>query len=334
MSKPKALIVGNAQALDKIYGPDQRRQIASLVELAAPPLSQAELAANLAVLGEVSVVLTGWGGPRFDASLLDAAPDLRAVFHGAGSVRSLVTDAFWDRGLRITSAAAANAVPVAEFCLSQILFLLKNGYAVAREYRDTRAKRGDVHSRIDGAYGARVGLVSFGVIARLTRELLAHHDVEVVVYCPFMTDALAAEHDITPASLEEVFATCPVVSLHTPNLPETRGMIRAEHFESMLPNAAFLNTARGAVVDEPGMIDVLQRRPDLTAVLDVTDPEPPAADSPLWELPNVVLTPHIAGSQGAECRRMGQLAVDELRRFLADQPMQHEVTRAAFQTMA
>jgi len=330
--RPKGLIVGHAHTIAQIYGQTQREQIDRLIELVAPPITKDQLADRPDLLADVSVVLTGWGGPVFSAELLDTAPHLKAVFHGAGSVRNMLSDAFWERGLVITSAAAANAVPVADFCLSQILFLLKGGYALARVYHERRRKPGVSPGDFAGGYRSRVGLVSFGVIARLTRKLLAHHNLDVVVYCPFMTDELAAEHDIIPASLDEVFATCPVVSLHTPKLPETRGMIRAEHFERMLPNAAFLNTARGAVVDEPGMIRVLSRRPDLTAVLDVTDPEPPAEASPLWDLPNVVLTPHVAGSHGAECQRMGQLAVDELARFLAGEPLRHQVTRerAAF----
>jgi phosphoglycerate dehydrogenase-like enzyme len=88
----------------------------------------------------------------------------------------------------------------------------------------------------------------------------------------------------------------------------------------------FLNTARGEVVDESGMIEVLRRRPDLQAVLDVTAPEPPAPDSPLYVLPNVVLTPHIAGSVEAECLRMGQAMVDEFVRYQAGQPLRWEIT--------
>jgi phosphoglycerate dehydrogenase-like enzyme len=125
-----------------------------------------------------------------------------------------------------------------------------------------------------------------------------------------------------------------VVSLHTPWLPETEGLIRGSHLASMKRGAAFVNTSRGAVVREAEMVSVLKDRPDITAVLDVTHPEPPEPDSLLYDLPNVVLTPHIAGSQGDECRRMGRLIVGELRRYVAGEPLEHEITRERAAMMA
>jgi phosphoglycerate dehydrogenase-like enzyme len=108
---------------------------------------------------------------------------------------------------------------------------------------------------------------------------------------------------------------------------ETEGMITGEHLAMMKPNATFINTARGAVVREDEMIEVLQQRPDLFAILDVTYPEPPEPGSPLYTLPNVVLTPHIAGSLDNECRRMGKYAVTELRRYLNGEPPLWGITR-------
>ena len=89
----------------------------------------------------------------------------------------------------------------------------------------------------------------------------------------------------------------------------------------MKPYTTFINSSRGAVVRETEMTDVLQQRPDLVAVIDVTYPEPPSLDSPLFTLPNVILTPHIAGAMNTECRRLGQLMIDELERHLAGQPL-------------
>jgi phosphoglycerate dehydrogenase-like enzyme len=128
-------------------------------------------------------------------------------------------------------------------------------------------------------------------------------------------------------SLERIFAQADVVSLHTPNLPSTRGMITGAHFSAMKSGASFINTARGAVVRETEMLQVLARRPDLTAVLDVTDPEPPVPGSALYSLPNVILTPHIAGSLQGECRRMGRYMLEELQRYLAGEPLRWTITR-------
>jgi phosphoglycerate dehydrogenase-like enzyme len=135
-------------------------------------------------------------------------------------------------------------------------------------------------------------------------------------------------------SLEKLFAASEVVSLHAPNIPATKGMITRSLLASLKPYATFINTARGAIVDEAGMTGVLAERPDLTALLDVTYPEPPAEDSPLYTLPNVFLTPHIAGSLAGECNRMGQLAVDECRRFINGEPLQWAISREMAANMA
>ena len=157
-------------------------------------------------------------------------------------------------------------------------------------------------------------------------ERLRLSAVKVVTYDPFLSPTRAAELGVTLLSLDEVFAQSDVITCHTPWLPETVGMITGAHFRQMKSGAAFINTARGAVINEPEMIEVLQARPDLFAVLDVTWPEPPPPESPLYDLPNVFLTPHIAGSMDTECRRMGRLVVEELDRWLAGQPLKHRVT--------
>lgn len=111
-------------------------------------------------------------------------------------------------------------------------------------------------------------------------------------------------------------------------------MLGREHFAAMKPGATFLNTARGAIVREAELIEVLRARPDLLAVLDVTYPEPPVPGSPFYTLPNVILTPHIAGSLDQECQRMGQIVVDELKRFLAGEPLQWAISQQQAAVMA
>jgi phosphoglycerate dehydrogenase-like enzyme len=135
-------------------------------------------------------------------------------------------------------------------------------------------------------------------------------------------------------SLDDLFRLAQVVSLHTPWLPETEGLITGRHFRLMPPHSAFINTARGAVVREAEMIEVLRERPDITAVLDVTHPEPPQAESPLYTLPNVLLTPHIAGAMGGECRRLGESVLGELRRYLEGKPLVHQVRREQIALLA
>jgi len=156
----------------------------------------------------------------------------------------------------------------------------------------------------------------------------------VVAYDPYISPEEAARLRVKLVSLDEVFALSDVVSCHTPVLKETEKMIQRRHFELMKPGSTFINTARGAVVDEEGMVQVLKKRADLFAVLDVTEPLPPSGESPLYSMPNVMLTPHIAGCLGPECRRMGKLMVDELDRYLSGKALRYEIDQKRFQTMA
>lgn len=318
---------------DLIYGPSERQDIQRLVHRVAPQQTRQSIAANLGVLAQVEVVLSGWGMAVMDEDFLRAAPRLKAVFYGAGSIRGIVTEAFWQRGIPIVSAYAANAAPVVEFTLSQIFFCLKRGwYHAFAIKRDGKYPPRD--NTIPGANGSTVGLVSLGMIGRKVAQRLQSFDVQVIAYDPFVTPQDAAGLKVELCSLEDVFRRADVVSLHTPWLKETEGLITGSHFAAMKPGATFINTARGAVVREDEMIQVLKQRPDLYAVLDVTYPEPPEPGSPLYTLPNVVLTPHIAGAMGTECQRMGRLVVEELQRYLNGEPLQWAINRQQAAVMA
>jgi phosphoglycerate dehydrogenase-like enzyme len=123
-----------------------------------------------------------------------------------------------------------------------------------------------------------------------------------------------------------------VVSLHAPDNPATRQMLNAERLARMKDDALLINTARGSLIDEQALIEELARG-RFFAFLDVTDPEPPAADSPLRRLPNVVVTPHIAGCI-ENCNQLGELAVEELRRFFAGQPPIYQITPELLERIA
>jgi phosphoglycerate dehydrogenase-like enzyme len=229
--------------------------------------------------------------------------------------------------VRITSAYGANAIPVAEMSLSQILFCLKRGWQYVRNVRRTHDWMWDHEHIMPGAYRSTVGVVSLGMIGRHLCRLLKAFDVNVLACDPFATAEDEKEFGVTLVGLEELFVRADVVSLHTPWLPETDKMITGDLLRSMKKNAALINTARGGIIDQPDMIRVLKERPDLTAVLDVTHPEPPVADCELFDLDNVVLTPHIAGAMHTECRRMARFMIDEIDRYLAGEPLQWEITR-------
>lgn len=316
----------DATALPMVYGPGEQAAIARHVRMVDGPQTHESIARRPELLAHVDVLFTGWGSPTVDEAFLAAAPKLRAIFYGAGAVGGWITPAVWARGVQVTSAAVANAIPVAEYALATTLFSLKDGWALARRTRDER--RFPDRDQAPGCFGTTVGLVSMGLVARAFARLLEPFDVDVVAYDPYLTDDDAARLNVELVGLEELFRRSHVVSLHSPELPETVGMITGRMIDSMRRGATFINTARGSIVREAEMVEVLSRRPDLTAVLDVAETEPPVLSSPLYTLPNVVLTPHIAGSVGDECRRMGEYMVAELERFVAGRPLKWAVTPA------
>lgn len=332
--RPRAVFALDPAALDIVYAAQDRKALADMVDVREDiVLTPENWREHREFLRDAEIILSGWKSPIYDTEFLAAAPRLRGVFYAAGSVRYCTPEAFWNRGIAITSAYAANAVPVAEYTVAVAVLGMKQFWR-----RSSLARRGEGwgdHTRpIPGAFRATVGLVSFGMIARTVAEMLAAYDVSILAYCPFITEEEAAVHGVERVPLGELFRRCDVVSVHTPVLPETIGLVNGDLVRSMRQDATLLNTARGKILDQPSVIEALRARPDLTAILDVTDPEPPTAADPLFTLPNVVVTPHIAGSHGSECQRLGSYMVEELRRFLADKPMRWQITREMAQRMA
>ncbi len=233
-----------------------------------------------AALPEVDVLLTGWGCPRISPEVLDAAPKLQAILHAAGSVKAIVDPAAFDRGIQVSSAVVANALPVAEFTVAAIVLAGKRAFRLAAQYR-TERRKADPHG-MPGSYG---------------------------------TDN------------DELFSRSDILSVHAPLLPETVGLVDARLLGLLKDGSVLINTSRGKIVDAAALErECVAGRID--AVLDVTDPEPLPPDSPLLDLPNVFVTPHVAGAVGSEIARLGELAVSELERLAAGQPLQHAISPA------
>ena len=325
MSKPRGLYILDTDAFDLIYGPSQREQIGELVDIYAPPQTRESVLQDPSVLADMELLFSAWGPPCLDEMFLQAASNLNTVFYAAGTVRAMMTEAAWDRDVVVTSAYGVNAIPVAEFAFAQVLFCLKLGW----QTYDAMNRRHEYGRLPDmpGAFGSTVGIISLGQISRRLCEMLKQLDVRVIAHHPTQRPELAKELNIEFVSLDEIFTESDVISLHAPLLPETEAMITGRHLAAMKQNASFINTARGGLVNEPDMIDVLRKRHDLVAVLDVTVNEPLEPESPLWTLPNAILFPHMAGSWDRETHRMSQCMVDELRRHLAGKPLEWQVTR-------
>lgn len=312
--------------LESLFTPealDRLRQVADVRPGVVPRDVLTECAPGDLV--DVDVLVTGWGSPSLTDEVLARMPRLGAVAHAAGSVKHHLPPEFWERGIRVTSAADVNALPVAEYTVAAVLFANKAVLPMAAAYREDPAGL-DVLEEFPriGNYAKRVGIVGASRIGRRVIELLAPFDLEVVVSDPYLDEADARELGVTVLSLDDLVATSDVVSIHAPDLPSTRHMIDARRLGLMRDGATLVNTARGALIDQDALVtEVVSGR--LSAILDVTTPERLPADSPLLRLPNVLVTPHIAGSLGTELARLGDSAVDEVRRFAAGEPPLHVV---------
>ncbi len=279
--------------------------------LDAGALSEAEYGA---LWRDADAILTGWGTRPPTPALLDQAPRLRVISHTAGSVRWLPRYAL-EKGITVTTAQPAIARTVAEYCLLSALTLLRR------------------RSPSETLYGKTVGLVGFGHVGRLFRDLLRPFGCRVLVCDPALSEADAARSEVEPSGLPGLLAGSKLVSLYAPDIPATRGMIGAREIEMIPDGAVFLNSARGRLVDTDALTSALQTG-RFEAALDVTEPEPLPPDHPLRAQPNVLLTPHIAGPTDDDLPEMTHLALADLARVLSGQPPLYPVSLEAYDRMS
>lgn len=328
MNQRKAILVGHTEHLDKAYPPELVTKLRTRLDLSNIKVSGSGWTENPECLRDVEIILGTWGMPVLTSEFLAAAPALGAIFYAAGDTRCFFTEEARERGVIVCSAAEANAIPVAEYTLGVICLSFKRLWAQVKMTRENRVFSHELP--VPGAFGSKVGLVGLGAIGRRVARHLGAFDVDVLANDPGLSAEQAHSLGLRLVSIEQIFRDCDIVSLHVPWLPATEKMIDRRLLEMMKPNATLINTARGAVLDEASLCSVLMRRTDLTAILDVTYPEPPEKSSPLFDIPNIILTPHIAGSMGSEVTRMGRWMVDECFRYLSGEPLEHRVIASEY----
>jgi phosphoglycerate dehydrogenase-like enzyme len=316
-----------------VYARGRRAELESLASLVPGYVSAAEWPRLSPMLQDVEVLFSTWGMDEALALELCELPRLKAFFYAAGSVQHFARPLL-DKNITVVSAWAANAVPVAQFTLAQILLSLKGYFRNVREARLPANRGRALETSAPGVFDETVALLGCGMVGRRVADLLRPYGLDAVVYDPFLSDEAAADYGLRKASLQEAFASAMVVSNHLADLPPTRGLLGRELFASMRPGATFINTGRGATVSEPDLADVLRSRPDLTALLDVTHPEPPAADSIWYALENAHLSSHIAGSNGNEVVRLADYCLEEFRAWRDGKPLKYRVTREMLEKMA
>lgn len=312
-----ALAMQDKELRDALFSERLRRRLDAVADCDYDLVIQDFDAVPQTTLEGIEVLLTGWFCPRIDEAVLERMPALGLIAHAGGTVKDHVHPAAWERGIAVTNAVLANAIPVAEFSLAQILLAGKSTLGAASLYRE----RQDMIDRelefpVAGNYEKTVGIVGASTIGRLVLDHLKSLDLEVVLFDPTIGPDEAQRLGARKVGLTELMRVSDVVSLHAPVLASTVGMVGRDELAAMRTGSTLINTARGALVDHAALREeLLSGR--LNAFLDVTEPEPLPPGDPLYRLPNVLLTPHIAGSMGTELHRMTEFALVEVERLAA-----------------
>jgi len=295
------------------------------------PAEKAEL---IQLLQDADACITSWGVAQLDADVMNAAPNLKAMAHMGSSVKRFVSDAFWARKMHLTSTGIALAKTVAETTIGLMIVGQKRVWQLAQHVRDGGWRESPVWDRWFACelYRRNVGIIGASNVGRHVIELLKPFKPNVLLYDPFVTAEDAKALGTTKVELDELLRQSDVVSIHAPANPATHHMLNAAGMALMKDDALIINTARGSIIDEKALIEELKKG-RFFAFLDVTDPEPPAEDSPLRTLENVVVVPHIAGCID-NCTMLGELAVEELRRFFAGEPAVYQITPELFERIS
>ena len=277
----------------------------------------------------VDICISGWGNTPFHEKTLKYADKLKLIAHIGGSVRPMVGDAAFERGIRVCSGNRVFAESVAEGVLTYMLCSLRK----IGEY-EARMAAGEWPSLIGtrGLLGRSVGLVGYGMIAEYLVKFLKPFGCRIMVSSRHISAEELAEAGIEAAAAEEIFRTCDIVSLHSSLTARTKHSIGADLLNSMKDGALLVNTARGALIDEEALVLVLQERP-VWAALDVFETEPLPMDSPLRECERVLLMPHAAGPTADRRYVVTSHVLDDIGRFMNGEPLDCEIDFARAGTM-
>lgn len=314
----------------QVINPKTLEKFRALGEVSINQTRANEVENAKSLIADADFAVTSWGSPAMTKELLDLCPNLKLIVHAAGSVKSIVTDEMYARGIRIVSAAQVLSTGVSETALGLTIASVKNFFALNAE---THAG-GWSHDGITEMYDITIGIVGFGLAGRHYAELLQNFAVDVIAYDPGVSAEAMAEIGVRKVELSDIFALSDVVSLHAPELPSTRHIVNRESLAAMKNGSILINTARGSLVDEEALVEALKSGKLKYACLDVTDPEPPVADSPLRKLPNCILTPHLAGQAANGLRKLGDHCYNQIINYIEGKPLSGEVRQESLSTIA
>ncbi len=318
-----------------VFAKGRREQFEEILDMPPQLICQENLEENKDFLRAVQVIIGTWEIPILTSEeIRNYFPNLKLLLYVAGSVQRFARP-YLENGVRVASAWGAMSIPVAEFTVGEIIHANKGFYRSLGLYKELSWH--DAHWKIlqeyPGTYHTKVGILGAGMIGSLVIRMLRQYETEIMVFDPFLSPERAKDLGIERTySLEEIFSQCQTISNHIANNPQTVGMLNYSLFSLMKDNAAFINTGRGAQVNEDDLIRALTEKPGRCAILDVTWPEPVRED--LMGLPNVFCTPHIAGFASDEVLRMPDTILEVLREYLKSGVLCYEVTQEMLATMA
>lgn len=329
-----AIITADKRNANRVYTADIKQELADRYELLPEVISKKNIEKNLDFLKETEYLFATWGMEHFtEDEIKKYFPSLKCVFYSAGTVQQFAKE-FLSLGIRVFSAWRANAIPVAEFTYAEIILATKGFYRAAKNSRFLFYPSANYSDKCGGNYRAKIGIIGVGSIGEMVARKLMDNDVDVLYYDPFLSEEKARELNIKPSSLEEIFKTCDVITNHLANKDELTNVFAGELFSMMKPYATFINTGRGRQVDEKGLAKAMRRVKTRTALLDVTLHEPINPFGRLARRRNIIITPHIAGSNGREVERMARYMIDEAMRVDENKNAEHEVSMDMLSRMA
>jgi phosphoglycerate dehydrogenase-like enzyme len=288
------------------------------------------------VYKEVEYAFGTWGVPNFSSDeIKQYFPSLKVLFYGAGSVQYFAKPFFMSK-VRIFSAWAANAVPVAEYATSQVVLANKGYFKFENCFRESgRVEAKKLESQYPGNFKTKVGILGAGMIGRMMIERLNSYDLELLVFDPFMSEEQAKELGVKKSDLNTIFSECQTITNHLAKNEATNGIINYEHFSKMKDYTTFMNTARGTIVNEEDLKRAMRENDTLVAILDVLDPdEERSKDDDIFTIPNIIITPHCAGSQTLELKRMGDYMKIQYNNLIHNKDTKYEVLLSDLKTMA
>ena len=338
--KRAALLIGRKSgdqwdSFRRMFDDEAKRRIGQTFDLYPEILTMEDIEKRSEIIGEVAVLFGAWGFPVLDAGQVELFAKLEHVFYAAGSTKYFGAP-FLERGIGIASSKKTNAEHVADYCFAQMLLAAKGYFHSLLAYRNAEsyAQQKEEQGKVKGLARIEIGLIGCGEIARKLVKLLLARECHVRAHDPFVSDEEAKELGIEKASIEEIFEKCEIVSNHLPDLPELSKVIGYKQLVKLPENSVFINTGRGGQIDNEGLCSALKERPDLIALLDVTDPEPPLSDSPFFNYENIFLTPHIAGCLGEETKALVDEAIESSERWLLGLPLDNAEKLELYDRMA